>query len=214
MAVEHVDIADPEIHEPKGVSTATANQVYSANGAGSGTWQKVSNTNLNGVSATPAAGYFVVSDGSGGFAFQPAAHGSTRFHNIAVPYTLAATTTYAKVNPVTTAGGAPTSFTEGADAKLTFTGTTGTDLDLVFSAIVDQSTGANKDIYLALYKNGVAVTNAETIVTTVSGNKVGMALHFDISATNTDYYELYCKVSAACTVNFYSMQIFASTAGA
>lgn len=214
MAVEHVDITDPEIHEPKGASTATVNQVYSADGAGSGTWQKVKTTNLYGVSADPAAGYFLVSDGSGGFTFQPAAHGSTRFHNIAVPYTLAATTSYAKIAPTTTAGGSPTSFTEGTDAKLTFTGTTGTDLDIVFSAVVDQSTGSDKDVYLALYKNGSPITDAETLATTVSGKKVNLSLHFSVTATNTDYFELYCKVSSACTVSFYSAQIFASTAGA
>lgn len=36
--VEHVNIADPNIHEPKGVSTASLGMVYVADGAGSGTW--------------------------------------------------------------------------------------------------------------------------------------------------------------------------------
>ena len=36
--MQHVDIADPYIHEPKGASTATAGQLYIANGAGSGVW--------------------------------------------------------------------------------------------------------------------------------------------------------------------------------
>lgn len=36
--VEHVDIADGERHEPKGIAAAAANTVYRANGAGSGTW--------------------------------------------------------------------------------------------------------------------------------------------------------------------------------
>ena len=35
---EHSTIADPNIHEPKGVSTATAGQIYVADGAGSGVW--------------------------------------------------------------------------------------------------------------------------------------------------------------------------------
>lgn len=35
---EHVSIADPNIHEPKGVAAATAGQAYVADGAGSGTW--------------------------------------------------------------------------------------------------------------------------------------------------------------------------------
>jgi len=36
---EHVTITDPQIHEPKGVSTATSGEIYVANGLGSGTWQ-------------------------------------------------------------------------------------------------------------------------------------------------------------------------------
>ena len=41
MAVEHVDIPDGERHEPKGASTATIDQVYASNGAGSGTWRAI-----------------------------------------------------------------------------------------------------------------------------------------------------------------------------
>lgn len=41
MAVEHVNIADGERHEPKGASTATIDQVYASNGAGSGAWREV-----------------------------------------------------------------------------------------------------------------------------------------------------------------------------
>lgn len=39
MATEHVNIVDPEIHEPKGVASASAGDVYKADGAGSGSWQ-------------------------------------------------------------------------------------------------------------------------------------------------------------------------------
>ena len=41
MAIEHDSIADGERHEPKGISTASANQVYVSNGAGSGSWQNL-----------------------------------------------------------------------------------------------------------------------------------------------------------------------------
>lgn len=34
----HASITDPNIHEPKGVSSATAGRVYVSNGSGSGTW--------------------------------------------------------------------------------------------------------------------------------------------------------------------------------
>lgn len=36
--IEHSDIVDPFIHEPKGASTANAGEVYVADGAGSGDW--------------------------------------------------------------------------------------------------------------------------------------------------------------------------------
>lgn len=34
----HSALTDPNIHEPKGASTAASGQVYQANGSGSGTW--------------------------------------------------------------------------------------------------------------------------------------------------------------------------------
>lgn len=37
MAIEHKDITESNLHEPKGVSTASSGQVYVADGAGSGT---------------------------------------------------------------------------------------------------------------------------------------------------------------------------------
>ncbi len=36
--IEHSTITDPNIHEPKGVAAATADQVYVSDGAGSGDW--------------------------------------------------------------------------------------------------------------------------------------------------------------------------------
>jgi hypothetical protein len=42
---EHNTLTDPELHEPKGISTALAGTVYEADGAGSGSW--VNDTGLN-----------------------------------------------------------------------------------------------------------------------------------------------------------------------
>lgn len=64
MAIEHVDIADPDIHEPKGVASATAGDIYVADGAGSGAWkphswayygEMIINTGTTGVAVTAAA---------------------------------------------------------------------------------------------------------------------------------------------------------------
>lgn len=36
--VQHSTLSDPNLHEPKGISTASADQLYRSNGSGSGTW--------------------------------------------------------------------------------------------------------------------------------------------------------------------------------
>ena len=38
MSVQHKDLTDPVLHEPKGASIATDGQVYIADGTGSGVW--------------------------------------------------------------------------------------------------------------------------------------------------------------------------------
>lgn len=45
--VQHAAIADPFIHEPKGVATASAGTIYIANGSGSGTWIKAGTANID-----------------------------------------------------------------------------------------------------------------------------------------------------------------------
>lgn len=49
MTIEHKNISNADLHEPKGVSGANVDEVYVANGAGSGTWTNVGNLNLNGL---------------------------------------------------------------------------------------------------------------------------------------------------------------------
>ena len=41
MSIEHKNITDPNIHEPKGAAAASVGQVYVSNGAGSGTWKRL-----------------------------------------------------------------------------------------------------------------------------------------------------------------------------
>lgn len=42
--VQHSSLSDPNLHEPKGVSSAAANGVYLSNGSGSGAWTPVNRT--------------------------------------------------------------------------------------------------------------------------------------------------------------------------
>ena len=65
--VLHKTLPDSELHEPKGVASAGQASVYKANGTGSGNWQKIDPTMLQGFSGTPTAGQPLVFDGMGGF---------------------------------------------------------------------------------------------------------------------------------------------------
>lgn len=40
MSTQHKNITEADLHEPKGVSTATVNQTYVATGAGTGIWKE------------------------------------------------------------------------------------------------------------------------------------------------------------------------------
>lgn len=41
MTIQHKDLSGSDLHEPKGIETATAGEVYVANGSGSGSWDNV-----------------------------------------------------------------------------------------------------------------------------------------------------------------------------
>lgn len=69
--VQHNALTDPNIHEPKGASTATSGQVYVADGTGSGVWQHV-------------AGH---------------AYGDIYITNNSTAFTLAASSATSKLNP-------------------------------------------------------------------------------------------------------------------
>lgn len=41
MTIQHKDLSGSDLHEPKGIETATSGEVYVANGSGSGSWDNV-----------------------------------------------------------------------------------------------------------------------------------------------------------------------------
>lgn len=66
--IQHKDIPDSQRHEPKGVSTASSNQVYVADGSGSGSWKKVDSQAIKGLGGDGGvAGKIILTDGSEGF---------------------------------------------------------------------------------------------------------------------------------------------------
>lgn len=92
MTVEHVTISDPQIHEPKGVSTAGINTTYVADGAGSGAWGKIGSAQLEGIAGDGGiADQHVITDGAGGFVLaKEAIYGSMVINNNGITFGMTA----------------------------------------------------------------------------------------------------------------------------
>lgn len=63
MAIEHKDIEDPQLHEPKEIAAANNGEVYVADGALSGNWERLPSSSIDTTGAV--IGQLFVADGSG-----------------------------------------------------------------------------------------------------------------------------------------------------
>jgi hypothetical protein len=214
MTIQHKLITDPDIHEPKGVAASTANKVYVADGAGSGTWKKLSPPQLSGLTTNGTAGDTITVDGSGNFVFAGAPHGAVNFYNLASPYTLTYPSTFTKLAPTTTAGGVPAQFTEATTARLTYTGTDTVPVSVTYSVSLDQTAGANRDIVVAVAKNGTVV-NGYSVLTVQSSQIHNTAGTATINLATNDYVEIFAiNTGATGNIRVYSLEINAIFAGA
>lgn len=167
MAVQHKDITDPDIHEPKGVNAASIGATYVADGAGSGDW----------VVLMP--------------------RGSITFSNIATPLTVTYPSAYAKVTPTTTVSGFSRQVTEATNGRLTYTGTETKPVRITANLFLAQAVGANRDIRIAVYKNGAVLAASEGAVTTVTATKTCLTTFVDLLAVTNDYFEIYIRNDGA-----------------
>ena len=214
MTIQHKLITDPDIHEPKGVAASAVNKVYVADGAGSGTWKKITPKELSGISGFGTAGDTITVDGSGNFVFAGAPHGAVNFYNLASPYTLTYPSTFTKLAPTTTAGGISAQFTEATTARLTYTGTDTVPVSVTYSVSLDQTAGANRDIVVAVAKNG-AVVNGYSLLTVQSGTIHNTAGTATINLATNDYVEIFAlNTGATGNIRVYSLEMNAIFAGA
>ena len=213
--IAHSTLTGTELHEPKGVSAATANSVYAATGGGSGTWTKITPLNLSGTVGNGVQGDVVAADGTGGFTLVHTAHGMIYFYNIASPYTLAVTGTgWQKVNPTMTASGHAQLVGEGTAARLTYIGTQNVDLKVAFHASASESAATNTDLEFAIYKNGAPVNGGNLFFTAKAGEKFAVSSFADLLATTNDYFEVYAKNHTGTgNIQVYTLSLMVSTSG-
>lgn len=83
MSIEHSEIEDPQIHEPKGASSAASKTIYISDGAGSGAWNKIDSDSLKGLSSHATnTNLKIVTNGASGFSHKKdAAYGGMYIEN-------------------------------------------------------------------------------------------------------------------------------------
>ena len=161
--ISHKNLPNAQLHECKGASAASAGQVSVANGAGASSYKYIN------------------------------PHGAVSFVNIASPLTITYPSAFTKVQPTTTAAGNSVQFTEANTARLTYTGSDNVVGKVVANLSVDQSIGADRDIEIAIYKNGSIITNSNIITTSPSGMKQLITSVALVSLATNDYLECYIK---------------------
>lgn len=175
--VNHSALTDPYLHEPKGVATASAGEVYVANGSGSGSWKE----------AHQFIGAYIPFD-----ATTPAYQHST-------------TTSATVLNPTFTVS-VSDGFTglTSPNARLSYTGTDSMNAAISFTASTKQSSGSSKDVQWVFYKNGVELAGSRTIRSISTGTWGSITvLGYTTLATN-DYIEVFTLADGACTVDYAS----------
>ena len=163
------------MHEPKGIASASADEVYVADGAGSGTWKK----------HHQFIGAYIAFD-----ATTPA-------------YQHSATTSATVINPTFTVSESDGfSGTTSPNARLIYDGTDTINAHITLTLSTKQASGSAKDIQWIIYKNGSELAGSRTIRTISSGTWGSITVSGYTSLSTNDYIEVYSLASAACTVDY------------
>ena len=173
--VNHSSLTDPYLHEPKGASTATAGEVYIANGAGSGSWTELSRYVSGFVDFSAVSPY----------AYQ---------HSVTTAYTALNPTFSLEGTNGFTASGTP-------NARLVYTGAETIKGPINFTFNYKNDSGTSKDLELVFYKNGAVMNGGHIIVTASSGSWESATLTDFATLSTNDYVEVFVKGSAAFTLD-------------
>ena len=175
MTIQHSLITDPNIHEPKGIASASIGQVYVADGAGSGDWEN---------KATDSHAELFIDTG-------------------VTAFTLAAASAYTKLNPATewTSGVNSIASNDAANGEITLTdaGTYYVSFWIYFStAALAAGTAYNfkyaldgttspRTLSVAKTTNGSdkLAVSATGLVTVTAGQKLSMYAGGDGTSSNT-----------------------------
>jgi hypothetical protein len=171
--VEHSTLGAGEIHEPKGVTSASSGQVYIADGANSGNWRETE--------------YYV-----GGY---------IGFDKATPAYSHSVTTSDTVLNPTFSLSDS-NGFTglSSPNARLRYDGTPTIDALITFSIAASQASGSNKDIEYVVYVNGSAKEGSRMVRTASTSAWGSTTVQWNADLATNDYVEVFVKGSGACTL--------------
>lgn len=157
---EHVDLTDPELHEPKGAAAASANTVYVADGAGSGTWQTVDVSVLD-YTALLAALQADIDDGdlelTGKYFIRVTIPDISTASSVLIPVRIASTF----VGATSVLGGAITV----ADANIAFTNSAGSSMGTAMVVAFSGSAKGDVDTFTATSNNTISANGWMEVAT-------------------------------------------------
>jgi hypothetical protein len=178
--VNHSSLTDPYLHEPKGVASAAAGEVYIASGAGSGIWRNVHNY-INGYlafdSATPA--------------YQ---------HSVTTSFTALDPTFSVSLSKDWTGASSP-------NARLVYSGTYNTVAQINFTLSYKNNSGTSRNVEVVFYKNGSVLNGGHIVVTADSGSWKHATLTDVGSFSTNDYIEVFVKGDSAFTLDIASASL-------
>ena len=177
--VNHSTLTDPYLHEPKGIASAGAGNIYVSDGAGSGDWTK-GHAHINGYlpfdATTPAYTHSVLSG-------------------------------FTVLNPTFSVNNADGfTGTSSPNARLEYTDSNNLTAFCTFTFNFKNSSGTDRDLEMVFYKNGTA-TDAHLIATAVSGQWRTATLSETLSLSVNDYIEIFVKGDAAFTLEVASASL-------
>lgn len=133
--VVHSGLTGSDLHEPKGADSATANQIYVANGSSSGTFKKITKDSIDPESAT--SGKVLTSDGT-----------NTSFENVD-PTTLDSTSVGTKENVAIGS--------DGSNGMRFLGNSSAMYEDITISGLVLQTGGGSNPPGWATFRNGISL---------------------------------------------------------
>lgn len=172
--VQHSTLTGTDLHEPKGAAAASSGEAFIADGLG-----------------------------SGGFYPNPYLFGGYIGFDSSTPaYTHSVTTSDTVLNPTyTTAVSDGFTALTSPNSRLVYTGTPDIYAMLNLALSCSQTSGADKELEVVVYKNGSAESGSRILVTTETATWVTIPVLWNGSLSTNDYIEFFVQTDSAHTLN-------------